>query len=164
MMRNVLAACVALAALSGSALAKTYTLGNDPAVATITLPDDWKGDADQGALEALSPDETIYLSAEIVDAQDLKAAGQELARILADHKIVLKGDSRKVEQVTVGGMPGAAIAWDATDADGPTQVHMLALKAKADAEVLVVRWGDADAEKEQAAALDAIVKSLKPTK
>ncbi len=154
----------ALAVAPGVAQAKTFKLGTDPAVATITVPDDWQGSADDGTLEALAPDDTIYLAAEIVDAADLKAAGQELARILAENKITLKADSRKVEQVTVGGMPGAAISWDATDADGPTQVHMLALKATADAEVLVVRWGDADAEKTQAAALDTIVKSLKPTK
>lgn len=164
MLKHAIVAFAALAAISDPAIAKSYPLGSDPAVASITLPDDWNGSAADGSLEALSPDETIYLSAEIVDAEDLKAAGQELAHLLADRKIVLKGDSRKVEQVTVGGMPGAAISWDATDADGPTQVHMLALKAKAGAEVLVLRWGDADAEKDQAAALDSIVKSLKPLK
>ena len=108
-----LAVLVALA--PATALAKTFTLGTDPKVATITLPDAWDGDGADGQLEALSPDKTIFLSATAVDAADVKAAGQEVAKALAENKIELKQDTRKVAPVTVAGMSGAAISWDATD-------------------------------------------------
>ena len=66
--------------------------------------------------------------------------------------------------LSVSGMPGAAISWDATDADGPTQVHMVVLKAKPGQQVVLLRWGDADAEKAHTSEIDAIVKSVAPVK
>ncbi len=147
-----------------AALAKVYTLGSDPKVATITLPDAWDGDGADGQLEALSPDKTIFLSATAVDAAEVKAAGQEVAKVLADNKIELKQDSRVVAPLTIAGMSGAAISWDAKDADGATQVHLVTLKTASGAGLVVLRWGDADAEKDHAAEIDAIVKSLAAAK
>lgn len=154
----------ALAGMPVAARAKTVSLGSDPAVATIAIPDAWKSDVTEGQVEALSPDQTLYLSAEVVPAEDLQATGREVARVLAEEKIDLKQDSRKVAQVTFAGMPGAAISWDATDADGPTQVHMVVIKAKPDFEVLVLRWGNEAAEKYHAADIEGILKSLAPAK
>ncbi len=162
----LLAPTVALtmALVPAAALAKVFKLGTDPAVATITLPDSWEGDGEDGEVEALTPDKTVYLSASTVDATDLKAAGQEVAKLLAEHKIELKQETRKVAPVTISGMPGAAISWDATDPDGATQVHLVTLKATPEAEIVVLRWGDADAEKDHAAEIEGIVKSLAPAK
>ena len=77
----LLAPTVALtmALVPAAALAKVFKLGTDPAVATITLPDSWEGDGEDGEVEALTPDKTVYLSASTVDATDLKAAGQVVA-------------------------------------------------------------------------------------
>ena len=152
------------AAWPAAALAKTLKIGSDPAVATITLPDAWDGSAEEGQVEALSSDKAIYLSVETVSAEDLKTAGQDVARQLADQKIELDQKSRKVAPVTIAGMSGAAISWEAKDADGPTQVHMVTLKARPDTEILVLRWGDEGAEKNHAAEVDAILKSLAPIK
>ena len=152
------------ALVPAAALAKTFTLGTDPKVATITLPDAWDGDGTDGQLEALSPDKTIFLSVTAVDAAEVKAAGQEVAKVLAENKIELKQDSRKVAPVTVAGMSGAAIFWDATDADGATQVHLVTLKTASGGALVVLRWGDADAEKDHAAEIDAIMKSVAAVK
>ena len=149
-----------LTIVPAAALAKTFTLGNDPKVATITLPDAWDGDGADGQLEALSPDKTIFLSATTVDAAEVKAAGQEVAKVLAENKIELRQDSRVVAPLTVAGMSGAAISWDATDADGATQVHLVTLKTPAGEGLVVLRWGDADAEKDHAAEIEAIIKSV----
>ena len=158
----ILAVLFALAPAAASA--KVFGLGTDPAVATITLPDSWEGDGTDGEVEALTPDKTVFLSASTVDATDLKAAGQELAKLLAEQKIELKQDTRKVAPLTIAGMSGASISWDATDADGATQVHLVTLKASPDAEVIVLRWGDETAEKDHAAEIEGIVKSLAPVK
>lgn len=146
------------------ACAKSVKLSADAPVATITIPDSWDTTASDGGLESLSPDKTVYLSGEIVASADLKAAGQEVARTLAEQKIKIDPKSQKAMPLTVAGMPGAAISWDATDADGPTQVHMVVLKAKPGEQVLLLRWGDADAEKTHAAEIDAILKSVAPIK
>ncbi|WP_174293343.1 hypothetical protein [Sphingomonas bacterium] len=164
MLRATLVLASTLAMLPGAASAKTFKLGADPKVATVTLPDAWDGDEADGQLEALSPDKTIYLSATAVDAADVKAAGQEVSKVLAENKIELKGDSRKVAALTVAGMSGAAISWDAKDADGPTQVHLVTLKTPSGGALVVLRWGDADAEKDHAAEIDAIVKSVAAAK
>ena len=157
-----LAATIAL--LPAAALAKVFTLGTDLKVATITLPDAWDGDGADGQLEALSPDKTIFLSATAVDAAEVKAAGQEVAKELAENKIELKQDTRVVAPVTIAGMSGAAISWDAADADGATQVHLVTLKTTSGGALVVLRWGDAEAEKDHAAEIDAIVKSLAAAK
>lgn len=159
----LLLASVALGAPTG-ARAKTYQLGGTPPVASITLPDSWSGDTADGGLEALSPEKDIYLSAEIVAADDLKSTGQDLARTLKEQKIELKQDTRKVAPLTIAGMPGASIAWDASDSDGATQVHMVVLKARPDKEIVLLRWGDEAAEKAHAGEIDGIVKSLTPEK
>lgn len=149
---------------AAAAHAKTFTLGTDPEVATITLPNAWDGDGSDGQLEALSPDKTIFLSATAVDASEVKAAGQEVAKALAENKVELKQDSRVVAPVTIAGMSGAAISWDAVDADGATQVHLVTLKTASGAGLVVLRWGDADAEKDHATEIDAIMKSLAAAK
>ena len=155
---------IALAAAMSAAAAKTVTLAGDAPVATITIPDAWDTTATDGGLECLSPDKAIYLSGEIVSSEDLKAAGQEVARTLAEQKIKLDPKSQKAVPLTVAGMPGAAISWDASDADGPTQVHMVVLKAKPGQQVVLLRWGASDSEKAHAGEIDAIVKSVAPIK
>ena len=155
----LLIATAVLAAPIG-ALAKTYKLGGQRPVASITLPDAWSGDVADGGVESLSPEKDIYFSAEIVAAEDLKSAGQDLAKTLKEQKIQLKQESRKVAPITIAGMQGATIAWDASDAEGPTQVHMVVLKAKPDKEVVLLRWGDEAAEKAHAVEIDGIVKSV----
>gem|GEM_PF-1062733 len=151
-------------AVPAAVCAKSFPLGGTTPVASITLPDTWDVEPADGGLEALSPDNGIYLSGEIVASEDLKVAGQETARTLAEQKIALKPATQKAVPLTVGGMPGAAIAWDATDENGPTQVHMVVLKAKPGEEVVLLRWGTASAETAHAAEIDAIVKSLAPIK
>lgn len=163
-MVKVVLALLLVAALPAGAFAKQVMLGAGPAVATITIPDAWDTTATDGDVESLSPDKAIYLSGEIVASEDLKAAGQEVAHTLAEQKIKLDAKSQKAVPLTVAGMPGAAISWDAADADGPTQVHMVVLKAKPGQQVLLLRWGDADAETAHAGEIDAIVKSIAPVK
>ncbi len=155
---------VALLLAPATARAKTVTLAGDAPVATVTIPDAWDTTASEGALESLSPDKAIYLSGEIVASQDLKAAGQEVAHTLAEQKIKLDPKSQKAVPLTVAGMPGAAISWEATDTEGPTQVHMIVLKAKPGQQVMLLRWGDAKAEASHAAEIEAIVKSVVPAK
>ena len=166
MPRIVLAPVVAVAlfAAPAAAWAKTIALAGTAPVATITIPDGWDTTAADGGLESLSSDKAVYLSGEIVASEDLKAAGQEVARTLAEQKIKIDPKSQKAVPLNVAGMPGAAISWDASDADGPTQVHMVVLKAKPGQQVVLLRWGDADAEKAHAAEIDAIVKSIAPIK
>ena len=163
MLTYALVAGVLIGAPAG-AQAKTFKLGGPPAVAAITLPDAWSGDMGDGGLEALTPEKDIYFSAEIVAAEDLKSTGQDLAKTLKEQKIQLKQETRKVAPITIAGMQGASIAWEATDAEGATQVHMVVLKAKPDKEVVLLRWGDEAAEKAHASEIEGIVKSVAPEK
>ena len=163
-MLKVVLALLLVGALPAAALAKSVTLSSDVPVATLTIPDAWDTTVSDGDAESLSPDKTLYLSGEIVASEDLKAAGQEVAHTLADQKIQLDPKTQKAVPLNVAGMPGAAISWDASDADGPTQVHMVVLKAKPGQQVVLLRWGDADAEKAHAAEIEAIVKSIAPVK
>ena len=157
-------ATLLVCAVPAAALAKEVKLGGDAPVATLVVPDGWDTAASDGALESLSPDKAIYLSGEVVASEDLKAAGQEVSRTLAEQKIKLDPKTQKATPLTIAGMPGAAISWDAADADGPTQVHMVVLKVRPGQEVVLLRWGDADAETAHAAEIDAIVKSVAPVK
>ena len=151
-----------LTAAAGAAFAKSVTLAGDSPVATLTIPDAWDTTAADGGLETLSPDKAIYLSGEIVASEDLKAAGQEVAKTLTEQKIKIDPKTQKAAPLTIAGMPGAAISWDGTDEDGPTQVHMIVLKARPGQQVMLLRWGDAKAEADHAAEIDAIVKSVVP--
>ena len=163
-MLKYLLAAILLCVVPTWASAKTFKLGGDMPIASIAIPDGWDADAADGGIEALSPDKGIYLSAEIVDSADLKDAGQETARNLAEQKITLKQETKKQVPVAVDGLPGVEIVWDATDPDGPTQVHLTVLKVVPDKAMLLVRWGTDAQEKSHAAELESVMKSIAPIK
>ena len=148
----------------GTAQAKVFKLGDDGPVATIDIPDSWGPSEIADGVEATSPDKETYVAAEIVDGEDLDDAAKAEGKFFKKQKIVLKTDSLKKENVTLGALSGTDYQWDATDEDGPTHVSMTLLKINDKKLMMLTYWGSPAGEKSNGKDLGAMAKSLKPLK
>lgn len=163
MIRTILLAS-ALAMLPALAQAKAFKLGDDEAVAWITMPDTWEPREIDNGVEATSPDKETYVAAEIVAGNDLDKAGEEADKFFREQKITIKADSKVEKKTTVSGLPAYDINWDATDADGPTHVSLTLVKVADEKVLLLTYWGSAAGETSNKDDLAAIGKSIKPIK
>ena len=159
-----LAGLLGLAVLAGQAQARSFKLGDDGPVASIDIPDSWGPSEIDDGVEATSPDKETYVAAEIVDGEDLDAAAEAEGKFFKKQKVALKADSLKKENVTLGALSGIDYQWDATDEDGPTHVSMTLLKISDKKLMMLTYWGSPAGAKSNGKDLDAIAKSLKPTK
>lgn len=157
-------ALAVLVAAPFAAQAKTFKLGDEKPVAEITMPDAWKTETADGGVEATSPDEATYLSAEAIDATDVAQAGKDTAEFLASQKIKVKPETKKAKEAKIAGLPTVEISWDATDEDGPTKISLLLVKIAADKVAVLTYWRSEAGEKDHGAEVDGIEKSLKPIK
>jgi hypothetical protein len=146
------------------ASAKDFKLGDDGAVAWITMPDTWEPSAFDDGVEGTSPDKETYVAAEIVNATAMKEAGEEAGKFFIKSKIKVDPASKKEKDTTMSGLPASDISWNATDEDGPTHVSLTIVKITDEKMLLLTYWGSEAGEKSNGKDLGAIAESIKPIK
>ena len=167
-MKNTILALASLSLFSSSALAaKMYFPDKDEPQFTITIPNDWKPETVDGVLEAISPDDNVYLAAwELATKKDLESLGKDIEDMLKDHakKIKIVGEPEKAK---VGGtMEGLLFNGTAKDKEDGKDISFYALVFSPDKEhaaVIFIEAG-ADTTQAQASKLTNILKSIKPGK
>ena len=165
MMKSTLA-IFAILALSGiQGIAKTLPFpGKGDAMFIITIPDDWEPEKDEdNVLEALSPDEHVYIAAwELEDNEDVKSLGDDIEDLLKDHAKDIKMEGEP-QEARPGGMEGLLFKGTAKDKEEDTaiQFYALLISTKEKAAVIYIE-ADAETPKEEAAKLEAILKSITP--
>ena len=153
-----------IVSLPVAALAKDFKLGDEEAVAWITMPDTWEPSTIDDGVEGTSPDKETYVAAEIVKATEVKEAGEEAGKFFVKNKIKLDPATKKESDITMSGLPAFDISWSATDEDGPTHVSLTIVKITDTQMLLFTYWGSAAGETSNKKELMTISESIKPIK
>ena len=160
MFRSIAVALLAVV-LSTAAEAKVFKLGS-PVVASVDLPANWKPEEIDGGVEAVSPDEEIYVAVEVAGVSSTEKAILEAFAFL--EKEGVKVDDKPVKQTEgkINGMPVFEIAAKGKDEDGnDAEVSVAAVVVSETTILLLTYWGTPEGEKTHAAALAKIAQSLK---
>jgi hypothetical protein len=161
-MKTFAVATFAALLLSTAAYAGDMSFPSDAPVATITIPDDWGPKETETGVDATSPDDAVYLSADVATAKDTAGVVQDAVKWLGEQGITVDTATEKQTTDTVNGMPMTAVYWDGTDKDGPVSIGLAAVTIGADTNIVFTYWGTkGDEDKDEKAIID-IVRSLKP--
>ncbi|MEP6669178.1 MAG: hypothetical protein ABJF10_08500 [Chthoniobacter sp.] len=161
---KTLPALVALSFLVtvGTAPADTVKLPKSGALASLTFPDSWKVKAEGDNFEAESPDEEVYLYAEVIDTDSVEGALKESVAYLEKEKVQVKKGTEKQSKDTVNGIPVADFSFDGIDKDGPCKISLTILIVSKTKCISVLYWASEAGEKKHVEELKAIYQSIKP--
>jgi hypothetical protein len=157
-----------LCATLGVALSKTIKCPDDENVQfTINIPDTWKPEhADDGTLEAMSPNEHIYLATwELKDKKDIESLDKDIVDLLKDHAkdIKMNGEGEKAKP---GGMDGLLFKGTAKDKQDGSAIEIFALLLSPEPGKVAIIFIEAaaDTPDSEAEKLTKILQSIKPGK
>jgi len=161
-MRALFLSLVLFVVVPGLATAKTFKLGDDKAVAKITIPDSWKPDEIENGVEGTSKDGETYVAAEVVKAKDVEDALTEGFKFFKKEGVTIDESTLEKKEIKMNGLPAFDIAAKGKDKDGPTHVGLtLVILNRADI-LLLTYWGTATGEESNGADLKAIAGSIAP--
>lgn len=158
----VLLAAMAVTGLAaGPGLAKTHSIGDSRAVATVTIPDSWEVETIEDGIEATSADENVSVTVEAVEIKDVETATREGIKYFTEAGVTLDPSTQTQKQMTMSGKPAVDISWKGKDSDGPTNVSLTFVILSEKDSILLYLWGNDDGIKQNAAALQAISESIR---
>lgn len=161
-MKNLAIAAFAALLLSTAAHAGEMQFPSDDPVATITIPDSWNPKETETGIDATSPDDAVYLSADVASAKDTDKVVQDAIKYLKDQGVTVDEKSAKQTENKLNGMPMFAVDWAGTDKDGPVTISLASVTVNADTNLVFTYWGTKGDEDKDQAAIVKILQSLKP--
>ena len=156
---------IALSLLLGaSAQARTFELGQ-PAVASITLPDDWNPKRIRKGAEATSPDdEEVYVAIEVWSVAKVEDAVVQTLGWLMSEGVKIDPKTEKQQQGKINDIDIVDLAYSGKDKDGDeTKISVSVLVVNPTTILVLTYWGSESGERKHGATLDAILKSIKRT-
>lgn len=161
-MKTFAVAAFAALLLSTTAHAADLSFPSDDPVATITIPDDWGPKETETGIDATSPDNAVYLSADVASAKDTEKVVQDAIKYLKDQGVTVDQKSAKQTENKLNGMPMFAVDWTGTDKDGPVSIGLAAVTVNDDTNLVFTYWGTKGDEDKDQDAIVKILQSLKP--
>jgi len=156
-----LALALTIALLPACAFAKSFSIPSDAALASVSIPDDWKPSTYDNGVEGNSPDGTIYVAAEVVTATDVKSTTEEALKLFIKQGLKIDENSTKQSDFKVGGMDAVEVSMTGTDDTGVADVSIAIVGLSADKFIFLTYWGSPAGAKANDAALGEIINSLK---
>ncbi len=163
-MRALFIAFALTLAGSGLADAKTFKLGDDKPVATITIPDSWSPEEIDNGVEGTSKDGETYVAAEVVDAKDIKTAVEDGLKYFMKNGVKIDPSTLEKKEMKIAGFDAVDLQGKGTDKDGPTHVSLTLVIISGEKIVLLTYWGTATGEESNGADLTAIASSIAAAK
>jgi hypothetical protein len=160
-MRKLVFAVAALLCLPGIALAKSAKLTPDDTVAVLDFPDSWKVSTIKRGLQAKSPDEEVYVWAELVSSDQVDTVQKE-------HDIYFEKQKVTVSQADpdgkeVDGRKWAFITPKATYNGKPTVIRYIIINPKVTSGKIIVftYWASPEGDKNYDKEMDGVINSLR---
>jgi hypothetical protein len=163
-MRTSFAVGFAMATLLLSAeLLPAEVLTHAGAKVQINVPEKWTQKQDGDVLVITSPDGGVGLVFAVVAEEDAEAVFEAMDKQLEQQTgtIAWENDG-EASELTINGMPAAE--WNGSAKGGAMFVDVLVIDTPADKDLGVYWFTDAASEKKNQAAIETIVKGLKPVK
>src|SRR5438270_8763367 len=160
-MRKLLFAVAALLCVSGFAAAKTVKLTPSETVAALDFPDSWKISNIKRGLEAKSPDEEVYVWAELVPSDEVDTVQKEHDGYFAKQKVMMaKADPVPKD---VDGRRWAFIEPQSTWKGKPTLVKYIIINPKVASDKIIVftYWASPEGDKTYDKEMDGVINSLR---
>jgi hypothetical protein len=145
-----------------AAQAGEFKLPKDKPLITATFPSDWKVKYDEGGLDITSADEEIYIYMDAHDNASIDAAIKDTIDYLKKEKVTIDKSTEKKSEGKLNGMDVADFSWSGKDKDGACNVSLALIAPTKDKLILLLYWVTPEGEKKNAAALKAILGSIKP--
>ena len=160
-MKKILLALL-LPLLVVTAEAGEFKLPKDKPLITATFPSDWKVKYDEGGLDITSADEEIYIYMDAHDNASIDGAIKDTIDYLKKEKVTIDKSTEKKSEGKLNGMDVADFSWSGKDKDGDCKVSLALIAPAKDKLILILYWVTPEGEKKNAAALKAILSSIKP--
>lgn len=160
-MKKFLLSLIAIAALAIGANAKTYNLPEEDTEASVAIPASWTVEAEDETLTALSKDETIEISVELLDADQLEGAIEEAMGYLKKNKVKVDDKSEKKTTGDIGGLTTTCYSMMGKDEDGVCNISLIFVRLSKDRFVQILYWAPEEVEKTQMDEISAILGSIK---
>jgi hypothetical protein len=160
-MRKIVFAVAALLWLPAFALAKTAKLTPADTVASLDFPDSWKISNIKRGLQAKSPDEEVYVWAELAPSDEVDMLQKEHDDYFEKQKVTMsKADPDGKE---VDGRKWAFINPTATYQGKPTVIRYIIINPKVPSGKLIIftYWASPEADKNYDKEMDGVINSLR---
>ncbi len=142
-MKNTLAlATLVLTLFTTFAPAGTIKIPADEPAATVTIPDSWEPEEDEGGVLAESPDNVATIFLEIVaDEKEMEAAIESsLEWLVKDHEVKVDAATKEEKDFEDAGRKWSRISWSAESKEwGPAVVGFL-FSEVGDGKVLTITY------------------------
>lgn len=161
-MKTAVIAAMAFMLSAGATFSGEIQFPSDEPVASITFPDGWGEKETETGIDATAPDESIYLAVDVAEPKDTNQTVADAVTWLKGLGVTVDTNSAKQVEGTMNGMQAVNVAWDGTDKDGPVTISLSTVAINPEKVLVITYWGTKGEQDKNAAALDAIVKSLKP--
>lgn len=161
MTRKLIFAIAALLCLPGLALARTAKLTPADTVATMEFPDSWKISTIKRGLQAKSPDEEVYVWAELVAGNEVDTLQKEHDEYFAKQNVTMS--KVEPEGKEVDGKKWAFVNPVATYKGDPTVIRYIIINPKVDSGKIIVftYWASQEGDKNYDKEMDGVINSLR---
>jgi hypothetical protein len=160
-MRKLVFAVAAFLCLPLLAEAKTAKLTPADTVASLDFPDSWKISSIKRGIEAKSPDEEVYVWAELVPSDEVDAVQKEHDKYFEKQKVTMT----KADPVAkdVDGRQWAFIEPQSTWKGKPTLVKYIIINPKVASDKIIVftYWASPEGDKNYDKEMDGVINSLR---
>ena len=159
-LKTLAAASILALGLASTAMAETYVLPNGKPLVSITIPESWESTEIAKGVEATSPDEGVYIAAEIVETNKVDVAIKEAVKYLIDNGVEIDQSSMAKKDTKFGTFDAIEVDWTGKDEDGPTQVSVSIVILSETKSMFLTYWASPEAGKANANDLNAIASSI----
>ena len=142
-----------------------FSIPSQDAIATISIPDDWKPNETENGIEMNSPDAGIYVDAEVVKGVDITSAVAETVKLLTKQGLVIDESSKQQSDSEKNGLKMHDLLFKGKDNDGPTNFSITLIETSTpDKYLMLTFWGSDEAVKANDKILGEISQSVQLTK
>jgi hypothetical protein len=160
-MNGIILAALA-AFLPAVAEAATLTFPINAPVASMEIPDSWKPHETATGIDAVSPDDAVYLSIDVAAASETEKVVQNAVTFLKTKGVTADTSTAEQTDDTLNGMQMSIIDMNGSDQDGAVSVSLAAVSINEKTNLVITYWGTKGAEDKDQDQIVAIFDSLKP--